>query len=516
MFARANSRVEIAQRQLGAAGSEFPGERWRALKIRKLLAMNESATSVTTSTSGSRSLKLSRWDEVGNRSGKVRKLRLVTVLALLIGAVGMGMAVPASAVTRSVSIQVLPTQSVSPGGTAKYPFVVRSRGAVGSVTISVSGEPAGASTVINSGGNGLYELLVSVPANAAPSLSTLVIRTRSRATSKSASVYLEVRAASAFPPVVTIPPPVVSAPTTVSPPTISMAFSIRADNPEVTVASGVTASFGISVDRSSGFAGELVFSATGFPAGVSANFAPNPTRGGTVLYATASRNVPDGRYAITIRAAADAQNVKFTSAVLNIQNVVDFALEVPPTTNIAVGGNASVLIGFRIVGSTAPTVALGVSGLPTGVSVSFVPNPTFGNSTLDFTAANNASPGAYAIVIVGFSGGISHTYPMTLSITGGTVGGFGLSVSPSSLSTGRGSTASFSLLLAPTGGFSADVSWTVSGLPAGPTVSISGTRPNYVVAINVPTATTPGTYVLIVTGTSGSLIASVSVTLVIV
>lgn len=491
-----------------------------ALTIRKLMAMKVRTSSIC---SGESVLETNVDDQAGGPKRRSRKTRnpgrrLIAVSVLVstfgIGMAGIGMSGPALAATRSVSIVVLATQSVAPGGIAKYPFVVRTQGSVGVVGFTVTGAPVGATTTIASGGGGGYELSVNVPPDAAPSLSTIVIRTRSRAAAKSVSVFLEVRGTSAPPPVVTVPP-VTSPPTTVAPPTSSTAFGIRADNPEITVASGLTASFGISVDRSSGFGGEVTFSATGFPVGVSANFAPNPTRGGTVLYATASGSVPDGRYTITVKAAASEQNVKFTSVVLNVRNVMDFALEVPQTVNVAVGGSASALIGFRIVGSTAPTVALGVSGLPAGVSVNFVPNPTFGNSTLGFTAANSALPGAYAITIIGFASGISHTYPLTLNVTGGTAGGFGLSVSPSSLSTSRGSTASFSLVLAPTGGFSSDISWTVSGLPAGPTVSISGTRPNHVVAISVPANTVPGTYVLILTGTSGSLIASVSVTLII-
>jgi hypothetical protein len=441
----------------------------------------------------------------------------VAALLLLVSIFGVAAALPASAASRSVSIEVLATQSVAPGGTAKYPFVVRSRGSVGAVTVSVSGEPAGASTEITSGGNGLYELAVIVPANAAPSLSTITIRTRSRAATKSASVYLEVRGAPVAPPVVTVPPVVTTPPTTapnpVTPPSGSTAFGIRADNPEITVASGLTASFGISVDRSSGFSGEVVFSATGFPAGVSANFAPNPTRGGSTLYATASGSVPDGRYTITVKAAAGEGNVKFTSVVLNVQNVADFALDVPPAVNLAVGGRASALIGFRVVGTSTPTVSLGVSGLPAGVSANFVPNPTFGNSTVDFTAASNVVPGVYVISIVGFAPAINHTYSTTLTITGGTVGGFGLSVSPSALSTARGSTASFSVLVTPSGGFASDIVWSVSGLPTGPTVTISGTSPNFVVSVAVPANTVAGTYVPLLTGTSGSLVASVSVTL---
>jgi hypothetical protein len=154
-----------------------------------------------------------------------------------------------------------------------------------------------------------------------------------------------------------------------------------------------------------------------------------------------------------------------------------------------------------------------VSGLPGGVSANFVPNPTFGNSSVGFTAASNTAPGVYVISITGFAPGINHTYSTTLNVTGGTVGGFGLSVSPSALFASRGSTESLSLLVTPSGGFSSAIVWSVSGLPSGPTVTVSGTSPNYVVSLAVPANTLPGTYVPLLTGTSGSLVASVSATL---
>jgi hypothetical protein len=441
-----------------------------------------------------------------------RKLR-AAALFVLVAMFGVGGTAPALAATRSVSITVLPTQSVAPGGTARYPFVVRTKGPVGAVSFGVSGVPEGASATVTSGGGGGFELAVDIPANAPPSLSTITIRTRSLAAAKSAVVYLEVLSPSTPRPVATVPP--TSTPPTIptTPPTQTVSFTLRADNPEITVPSGVTAAFGISVDRSLGYGGDVVFSAAGIPAGVNANFAPNPTRGGSVLYATASAGVPDGRYTITIKGAADALNVKFTSVILVVQNVVDFALDVPPTAIVAAGATTNVPIGFKIIGSSAPTVSLGVNGLPPGVSANFVPNPTFGKSTLVFTAATTAVPGAYVIGIVGSFGGIIHSYPMTLLVTGGPVGGFGLSASPTAISTPRGTTASFSLSVLPTGGFASDIAWTVSGLPVGVTMSISGVRPNLVVVVSVPANTTPGGYILTLTGTSGSLVASVPVTL---
>jgi hypothetical protein len=135
------------------------------------------------------------------------------------------------------------------------------------VSVGVTGEPAGSSTVITNGGNGLYELAVKVPENAPPSLSTIVISTRSKAATRSEAIFLEVVRGPVPTPVVLPPPVLTSPPATMPVPSASVAFSIRADTAETTVATGVTAAFGIMVDRSSGFVGELTFSAAGFPAG---------------------------------------------------------------------------------------------------------------------------------------------------------------------------------------------------------------------------------------------------------
>ncbi|GAC1702375.1 MAG: hypothetical protein NVS9B4_07650 [Candidatus Acidiferrum sp.] len=96
---------------------------------------------------------------------------------------------------------------------------------------------------------------------------------------------------------------------------------------------------------------------------------------------------------------------------------------------------------------------------------------------------------------------------------------FGLTASPSSQTVVQGASTTYTATLTPSGGFTGTVTFSVSGLPAGasgsfspPSVSGSGTSTLTVLT----SATTPaGSYPLTITGTSGTLIHSTSVTLVV-
>ncbi len=272
--------------------------------------------------------------------------------------------------------------------------------------------------------------------------------------------------------------------------------------------------FGFTVDRSSGYLGDVAFTVSGLPNGVTSNFAPNPTRLGTVMYATASASVPQGRYTLTVRAASNAQNVKFASVLLNVRTVNDFALDVPSTANVVQGGETPVVLQFRTVGTATPTVSLGVGGLPAGVTAHFTPNPTFGNSTLIFNATATSVSGVYPLTVSGSVGNISHTYPITLVVGNTTAGGFGLSATPLFRSVSRGSSTTYSVVVTPTGGFSSPITWVVAGLPSGVAVAISAPQaPSINLGITIPSGVKAGAYLLTLTGSSGSLAASVSVTL---
>ncbi len=434
---------------------------------------------------------------------RTRGLVCAALFTLL--AFGAGVAVPATAAARSVSVTLQPRQAVVPGGTARYSFVIRTVGKVGPIGFAFSGAPAGASTSVSQRSSSQYELSVTVASNTPSASFAVTVRTISKAPPKSFTVYLDV-VGSALPPPVTTPPP--------PPPAASPSFGIRADNPEVAVLTGQTAAFGFTVDRSGGYTGDVTFSATGLPTGVTSNFSPNPTRGGTILYATPSATTPNGRYTVTIRAASDPLNAKLTSVIFSVTSTPDFALVVPGSTNLPIGGTVSAQIGYRLVGATAPIVTLGVNGLPPGVSPTFIPNPTFGDSTLIFNATSAVAAGSYSLSIVGTAGSVTRSYPMILNVFA-PAGGFGLSATPSSLTIARGAASSYGVTITPTGGFASSITFVVSGLPGGVTIAAGGSAPNVTLSVTVPLGATPGTYPLVLTGSSGTLSASIALGLIV-
>jgi uncharacterized membrane protein len=96
---------------------------------------------------------------------------------------------------------------------------------------------------------------------------------------------------------------------------------------------------------------------------------------------------------------------------------------------------------------------------------------------------------------------------------------FSVAASPSSASTSPGGTVSYSVSVGSSGGFSGSVSLSVSALPAGATATFT---PASVVApgsatfsVATSTSASPGSYPLTITGTSGSLVRTTSVTLIV-
>jgi hypothetical protein len=96
---------------------------------------------------------------------------------------------------------------------------------------------------------------------------------------------------------------------------------------------------------------------------------------------------------------------------------------------------------------------------------------------------------------------------------------FTLTASPSSQTVAQGASTTYTATVTPSGGFTGTVTFSVSGLPAGASgsfnpTSVSGSGTSTLTVLT--SATTPaGSYPLTITGTSGTLIHSISVTLVV-
>src|SRR2546425_12170246 len=123
-------------------------------------------------------------------------------------------------------------------------------------------------------------------------------------------------------------------------------------------------------------------------------------------------------------------------------------------------------------------------------------------------------PGSYALTITGASGTLTRTTSVTLAVNPAPVPDFILSANPASQSVVQGAGTTYTVTITPSGGFTA-VTFSVSGLPGGATASFSPNPASASSTMTVGTgaATPPGSYTLTITGASGTLTRTTSVTL---
>jgi subtilase family serine protease len=152
--------------------------------------------------------------------------------------------------------------------------------------------------------------------------------------------------------------------------------------------------------------------------------------------------------------------------------VPGFALA-PSASSVSViaGSSGSVTVNVTVSGGFKSAVVLTITGLPSGVSAAFspttLPSPGSGSSALKLTATSSAAPGVHAATVTGTSGStIEHA---SISVTVEAAPTFTLTPSATSLSVAPGSSKTLTLMTAPTSGFSAAISLSVTGLPSGVT-----------------------------------------------
>jgi pseudomonalisin len=206
-------------------------------------------------------------------------------------------------------------------------------------------------------------------------------------------------------------------------------------------------------------------------------------------------------------------------------NSPDFTLSASPASQSVTQGS-SVNYSAIVTGQNgyAGTVSFTVGGLPTGAS--FTPSPTSitnsGTSIITITTSATTPFGTYPLTITGSDGVLSHTASVTLIVNTNVPADFALSATPSSQTVTAGVNAGYQVNVGSVGGFTGSVSLSVSVSPVvtdapvaslNPT-SVSGSGISALSVTTVPT-TPAGTYTFTITGTSGSLVHTATVTLVV-
>ena len=194
----------------------------------------------------------------------------------------------------------------------------------------------------------------------------------------------------------------------------------------------------------------------------------------------------------------------------------DFSVSaMPASQSVTPGGSTTYTVTVGSVNGFGGVVTLSVSGQPAGATPGF--NPTTitssGISTLTVSTTSSTANGTYPLTITGTSGSLTHTTSITLTIT--PQPNFSLSASPSSLSIRRGGSGTSTITVNPLNGFGGSVSLSASGFSKGVSASFnpSSTTTRSILTLVVSSTASLGNSRVTVTGTSGSLSHTTTISL---
>jgi len=291
-------------------------------------------------------------------------------------------------------------------------------------------------------------------------------------------------------------------------------FSLSASPSAVTIANGGSGGDSIiTITPVNGFSGSVALSASGLPKGVTASFSPNPATSTSALALKASATAATGTATVTITGTSGSLT-ETTAIQLTVTQSPTYTLASSPSSlTIVQGHQGTSTITISPLNGFTGSVGLSASGLPSGVTAAFSPNPATTGSTLTLTASATAATGTGTVTITGTSGSLTETTTVQLTVSPAPT--FALSANPSSLTITQASQGTGKITITPANGFSGNVTLSASGLPKGVTASFS---PNpatstSTLTLTASTSASTGSATVTITGTSGVLTKTTTVKL---
>ena len=191
----------------------------------------------------------------------------------------------------------------------------------------------------------------------------------------------------------------------------------------------------------------------------------------------------------------------------------DFLVTATPSSQIVLRGNGtSYTVNVTPSDGFTGNVNFSVTGLPSGATASISPSSVVGSgsSTLMVNTSTSTPTGSYTLTITAISDTLTRSTQVQLAVNA-----FSVAATPSSQPVLQGSGTTYSVSVAPSSGFTGNVNFSVTGLPAGATVTFS---PSSVVGsgsstltVNTASSTPASTSILTIKGTSSGLTYSTQV-----
>lgn len=284
-------------------------------------------------------------------------------------------------------------------------------------------------------------------------------------------------------------------------------YMLGIDPDTLTVTQGSSGDVSITVTRSS-FTDAITLSAEGLPTGVTVDFSANPVAGDTsTMTVTVAGTVATGDYSFTLRGAATGLSDKTVPVALTVVAAPSYSLALSPTS-LSVDQSASGTVDVSLTRTNfTGSVDLSLENAPAGVTGTFDPDPATGDaSVLTLAVGASVAPGDYTLTVRGTATGLADE-TATLTLTVVETAGFSLdSIDP--ISVQQGASGVRTVTITRTGGFTADVTVTVTGLPTGITASVNPATTagdSVDITIDVAGTVSTGTYTVTVHGNATGL-----------
>ena len=308
-------------------------------------------------------------------------------------------------------------------------------------------------------------------------------------------------------------------------PPVNPDFTLMVAPQTLSLTPGTNGQVTLSSAAINGFSGTIAVAVQGLPTGVTMSPTTISLTSGNplVITLTAAADAPATTTPVQVSFVGTSGTLSHTATLqLTVVGTTppvnpDFTFTVAPQTlSLTPGANGQVTLNSTALNGFSGTITVAVQGLPTGVTVSPTTlSLTSGNPlVVTLTAAVDAPATTTPVQVsfVGTSGTLSHTATLQLTVNsvGPTGPDFTIAAAPNAITVAQGA-ESDPVNIGVTGinGFSGNVTFAVSGLPAGVTVIPSqGTLESgwmdpvvFVVAADA----TIGTATVTITGTSGVL-----------
>ncbi|OLE71726.1 hypothetical protein AUF78_00790 [archaeon 13_1_20CM_2_51_12] len=283
------------------------------------------------------------------------------------------------------------------------------------------------------------------------------------------------------------------------------AFTLAADPAAVIGSAGVAGSSTITVTPQNGFTGTVTLAVTTNSTGLSCNLSSTAITGGTGTSRLSCTGSPAGNYLATVAGTSSGATTQTATVAYQVQDFMISANPIIVIVNERVSGTSTITLAPVNGFTGAVTLATSPStGLTCTLSVA---NITLGSSQTSTLSCGGAG-GTYNVTVTGTSGTVSHSARLAYTLQD-----FTISASPTSLSGSNGASLTSLITISPVGGFTGTVTLTVIVSPSNGLSCILSTTmitAGSGTSMLSCTPSTSGTFMITVSGTSGPLTRSAS------